>query len=581
VLPPTAGSSDDPDLARILIVDDQASNLEAIEALLEHSGCLMVRAQSADEALLALLDQDFAAIVLDIKMPGMNGIDLADLIKARPRSRHVPILFLTAHMFNEREVLRGYGAGAVDYLTKPVHAEILRSKIGVFVELFRKTRDLARMNEALRSEMAERARAEEALRVANHELEARVRERTQALERADRRKDEFLAVLGHELRNPLAPIISAIEVMQPGAAETEHAQARGVVRRQVRQMARLIDDLLDVGRITSDRFVLRMAPVELCTVVAAAIETSKPLRSERRHQLSVHIPESPATLIVDAARVSQVLANVLTNAAKYTPPGGRVALHAEVNESGVTIRVRDSGVGIEPSVLPSLFELFARVDHEGGIGGGGLGIGLALARRLVEMHGGQIQAASDGRGCGAEFTIWLPPAVIAPDAAVRSSDVTHAPTTRRLRVLVVDDNDDAAEMLTTMLGQWGYDVRPASTGRMALQVADAFEPEIVLLDLGLPDLDGYAIAEQLRSNPWATSTRIFALTGRGQEEDRRRSRASGLDEHLVKPLDPDELRALLSRSAGNESFGPPSSNASTASMRGPFSSQTAKRTFCA
>jgi len=271
----------------ILVVDDQPINLDAIDAVLTPTGCRMVRAYSADEALLALLEQDFAAIMLDIRMPGMNGIDLADLIKTRPRSRHVPILFLTAHMFNERDILRGYGVGAVDYLTKPIHPEILRSKIGVFVELFRKSRDLAQANEALRKEMLERARADEALRLVNQELEERVRDRTQALERADRRKDEFLAVLGHELRNPLSPILSALEVLHRDAAEPAHTQARAVVRRQVRQMARLIDDLLDVGRITSDRFMLRPAAVPLATVIEAAVETSQPVIAERRHKLYV------------------------------------------------------------------------------------------------------------------------------------------------------------------------------------------------------------------------------------------------------------------------------------------------------
>jgi signal transduction histidine kinase len=539
--PPDAGER-----APILVVDDQPLNLDAIDAVLGETGCRIVRAHSADQALLALLEQDFAAIVLDIKMPGMNGIDLADLIKARPRSRHVPILFLTAHMFTERDVLRGYGAGAVDYLTKPIHAEILRSKIAVFVELFRKTRDLARMNEALRSEMAERARAEEALRVANQELEARVRERTQALERADRRKDEFLAVLGHELRNPLAPILSAIEVMQPGAPESEHARAHGVVRRQVRQMVRLIDDLLDVGRITSDRFVLRTAPVELAAVVAAAVETSRPIIDERRHTLTLDMRDAALMLLVDAARLSQVLANLLTNAAKYTPEGGKIDLTVDASDTGITIVVRDSGIGIDPAVLPTLFELFARVDNPGGIGSGGLGIGLALVRRLVEMHGGHVDATSAGPDRGAEFTIWLPPATVVEPVPAPQGETGPGPETKSLRVLVVDDNDDAAAMMNLMLTVWGYDARSAGDGTAALAVAEAFCPQVVLLDLGLPDLDGYAVAERLRARPWAAETRIVAVTGRGQEEDRRRSLAAGIHEHLVKPVAPDALRQLLS-----------------------------------
>ena len=543
-VPPAVDSGD---RIPILVVDDQPLNLDAIDAVLTPTGCHMVRAYSADEALLALLEQDFAAIMLDIRMPGMNGIDLADLIKARPRSRHVPILFLTAHMFNERDILRGYGVGAVDYLTKPIHPEILRSKIGVFVELFRKTRDLGQANEALRREMLERARAEDALRVINQELEARVRERTQALERADRRKDEFLAVLGHELRNPLSPILSALEVMQQSAPESDQSQARGVVRRQVRQMARLIDDLLDVGRITSDRFMLRPAPVSLASVVDAAVETSQPVIDERRHQMNVIGKRPDVQVIVDAARVSQVLANLLTNAAKFTPAGGRIDLTIDVCETGVTIRVRDSGIGIDQDVLPSLFELFMRVDPGGETATGGLGIGLSLARRLVEMHGGRLDATSDGRDRGAEFTGWLPPTVVAsPDSQIPLDD---SPAAHRssMRVLVVDDNVDAADMLTTILGHWGYDARPAAVGRAALDLADVFRPEVVLLDLGLPDVDGYEVAKQLRERDWAGGLKIYAVTGRGLEEDRRRSKTSGLDDHLVKPIDPDTLRRMLSQ----------------------------------
>ena len=541
----TTPQVDQGDRIPILVVDDQPINLDAIDAVLTPTGCRMVRAYSADEALLALLEQDFAAIMLDIRMPGMNGIDLADLIKARPRSRHVPILFLTAHMFNERDILRGYGVGAVDYLTKPIHPEILRSKIGVFVELFRKSRDLALANEALRNEMLERARAQEALRVVNQELEERVRDRTQALERADRRKDEFLAVLGHELRNPLSPIMSALEVMHKDAPASDHTQARAVVRRQVRQMARLIDDLLDVGRITSDRFVLRMAPVALRAVVEAAVETSQPLISERNHKLTVTGNKCDAVLIVDAARMSQVLANLLTNAAKFTHPGGTIDVIVNVADTGISISVKDSGIGIDRDVLPNLFELFMRVDPGGEMTSGGLGIGLALARRLVEMHGGRLDASSAGRNRGADFTAWLPPTVAATPDTVAAGDESPHPHAASLRVLVVDDNADAAEMLTTMLGHWGYDSRPASNGHAALAVADDFRPEVVLLDLGLPDIDGYEVAARLRGRDWASALKIFAVTGRGLEEDRRRSKATGLDDHLVKPIDPDALRRKL------------------------------------
>ena len=537
------------DPAPILVVDDQPMNLDAIDALLPPAECRVVRAHSADQALLAVLEQDFAAIVLDIKMPGMNGIELADLIKTRPRSRHTPILFLTAHMFNERDILRGYGAGAVDYLTKPVHGDILRSKIAVFVELFRKTRELGRTNEALRLEAIERARAEEALRAVNHDLEHRVQERTEALQRADRRKDEFIAVLGHELRNPLAPIVSAVEVLEePRATLIEQGRARDVIRRQVRQMTRLIDDLLDVGRITSDRLVLRLSTTDLAGVIAAAVETSRPSMDERRHRLTIALPPERVPLHVDVARLSQVLSNLLSNATKYTAPGGDIRITAETIEGGgAVIRVRDSGIGIDPAVLPTIFDLFVQVDHGGEFGTSGLGIGLALARQLVEMHGGRLDARSDGAGRGSEFSIWLPPGATTIPIAVAPDDVAARGASHRLRVLIVDDNDDAADMLSVMLTGWGHDARPAYGSTAAIELAETFRPQVVLLDLGLPVLDGYGVAERLRARPWAGDLKLYAVTGRGQDDDRERTRAAGFREHFVKPVSPDVLRDALAQ----------------------------------
>lgn len=543
----TANVSTD-DLVPVLVVDDHPPNLDAIELVLNESGCRLVRAHSADEALLAVLEQDFAVIVLDIRMPDMNGIELADLIKTRPRLRYIPILFLTAHMLTDAEVLRAYAVGAVDYLTKPIRAEILRSKIRVFVDLFRKTRELARTNVALRREAEERARAEDALRRANQELEERVRERTDALERADRRKNQFLAVLGHELRNPLAPVLSALELLQPsGTSPARREQARAVIMRQVQQMTRLIDDLLDVGRITSDRLVLQMADVPAAEIVAAAIETSRPLIDEHGHELTVVLPEDELVLRADPARLSQVLANLLTNAAKFTLPGGRIDVSVETTDDGVVIRTRDTGVGIEAEVMPRLFELFGHVEHATGLGRGGLGIGLALARQLVAMHGGVLEGHSEGRGQGSEFRVRLPASVIVrarPEPALRTPGLTPPPVRRR--VIVVDDNHDAADMLVMLLDAWGYEARQAYDGPGAVALADTFQPEVALLDLGLDNgPDGYGVAAQLRERPWAASLIIIAVTGRGQREDRDRTRAAGFHAHLVKPVMPDTLRDLL------------------------------------
>jgi signal transduction histidine kinase len=536
---------DESDIVQVLVVDDETRNLEALEALLTQSGCRLIRAQSADEALLALLDHEFAAIILDIRMPGMGGFELAELIKRRRRTRDVPILFLTAHTMDEHEVLRGYGTGAVDYLTKPIHSDILKSKVAVFIELFRKSRALAQANARLQREVAERERMEDALRLANRDLERRVQERTEALLRADRRKDEFLASLAHELRNPLAPIRSAVEILQIGVGpEDDAARARAVIVRQVDHMTRLIDDLLDVSRITCDKLSLQVKSVELAQIVATAVETSRPLIDEHRHTLTVHLPSSPVVLEADAARLAQVLSNLLTNAAKYTAPGGEVRLTAEVQDTEVVIRVLDNGIGIDADMLARVFELFIQGDHPRERSGGGLGIGLTLARRLVEMHGGRLEARSDGEGRGSEFSVRLPlPLRPAHETAPEGEQESEYPS--RKRVLVVDDNEDAAEMLAVMLGTWGQETRVAYDGMQALATAEAFQPDIVLLDIGLPDLDGYEIARRLRTEPWGRRALLVAVTGWGQESDLERSRQAGFDRHLVKPVVPRLLRSLI------------------------------------
>jgi signal transduction histidine kinase len=542
LVPPFPGA---PDAVRILAVDDQAGNLDLIDTLLSGCDCHVVRAHSADEALLALLDHDFAVIILDIMMPGMNGIELAALIKQRRRSRDIPILFLTAHMMDESDVLRGYTTGAVDYLTKPIRPEILRSKVAVFVELYRKTRALADANASLRHEVAEREQLSQALVQANHDLERRVQERTQALQRADRRKDEFLASLAHELRNPLAPIRAAAEVLRMeglGHAESEHARA--VIVRQIAYMTRLIDDLLDVSRITVDKLVLQMDSIQLASVVAAAVETSRPLMTERTHRLHVNLPAVPVTLHADPARLAQVLSNLLTNAARYTPPGGDIHLTAEISPAHVLMRVRDTGIGISADLLPRIFDLFTQGGPVPGRTAGGLGIGLTLARRLVEMHGGRLEAQSGGPGTGSEFSVFLPPSM---GESIDGEPPAELPITLAAsrRILVVDDNEDAAQMLAAMLGTWGQRTEVAYDGLSALAVARTFQPEIVLLDIGLPNLDGYETARRLRDESRDRVMTIIAVTGWGQDSDLARSRLAGFDHHMVKPVSPRALRGLI------------------------------------
>ncbi len=537
----------DDDAAKVLVVDDQNSNLDALEALLEQCDCSLIRAHSADEALLALLDQDFAAIILDVIMPGMDGLDLAKVIKQRRRTRDIPILFLTAHMLDHRDVLRGYGVGAVDYLIKPVHSDILRSKVAVFVDLFRKTRALARANEALQSEMLARAEIEAELREANQQLERRVLDRTDALRQADRRKDEFLASLAHELRNPLAPIRSAVEVLKMRArGDRDVEYARAVVVRQVEHMTRLIDDLLDVSRITCDKLVLQVDRVDLSMIVSTAVETSRPLITEREHELEVALPAEPVILHADPARLAQVLANLLTNAAKYTLPGGRLSLSASADADHVFIRVVDNGVGIEPEILPRIFDLFVQGDP-GNLSAGGLGIGLTLARRLIEMHGGTLSAESRGPGLGSAFIARLPASAWSSDAAPTTVVQAEPPPPRSRRVLIVDDNHDAADMLVVMLEAWGQLTRMAYDGPSALKAGAEFHPDVVLLDLGLPGLDGYETARRMRETDWGHRARLIAVTGWGRESDIARGRAAGFAHHLVKPVSPDVLIELVTR----------------------------------
>jgi signal transduction histidine kinase len=537
----------DQDPVQILLVDDMPANIEALQVSLESMGCRFVSARSADEALLALLDQEFAAIVLDVRMPGMTGLELAELIKQRKRTRHIPILFLTAHMLDQADVLKGYTVGAVDYLTKPIRPEILRSKLGVFVDLHRKTRALARANDALMREVSERIKAEEALREANQDLEVRVRERTASLRDADQRKDEFLAALAHELRNPLAALRTATEVLRiksPPGHGLEMPQ--GVFDRQLNQMTRLIDDLLEVSRITRNTLILRKEDIELSRVLASAVETSRAIIERRGHTLKLDLPAESVPINADPVRLAQVVSNLLDNAAKYTEEGGTITLSASVQQDRITVRIKDTGLGMSAEVLPRIWELFMQAEPSPGRGHGGLGIGLTLVKRLVEMHGGTVTAHSEGTGMGSEFEVSLPLHDIEIHQTDRASVTGETiPLDRSFRILVVDDNRDAAESLNILLTTWGQDARVAHDALAALEVAAKFQPEIVLLDIGLPKLHGYDVARRMREQAWGKRALIVAVTGWGQEADRQQSKAAGIDHHMIKPVDPLALREML------------------------------------
>ena len=681
---------------KVLIVDDQPRNLDTLEAMLEPLGCAFVRAQSGDEALLCLLRDDFAAIVLDIRMPGMGGIELATMIKQRKRSQHVPILFLTAHLLDEDEVLRGYGVGAVDYLSKPINADILRSKVGVFVELFRKTRALGELNHALQREIADRERAQEGLRIANQELEARVQERTAELTRmhrgasenevrwrlaievasmgawewhltsgrmtwstdpetlfgfptgslgedlriarllhpedkpiaekamataletgayeaeyravrpdgsivwlaergrvgldasgrpeqmvgitrdvtaereagqqrerllrdareardeaeaASRAKDEFLAMLSHELRNPLNVIAGGISILE-GAGERDDpfARTRQLVSRQVRHLTNLIDDLLDIARVTSGKIVLNRRPLDLGATVDRCLMTIHDTNGPGHHTWRKSL--EPVWVNADETRIEQIVTNIVGNAMKFTPQGGLISVRVTSEAHHALLCVEDSGAGIAPELLPRVFDLFVQADRKIDRAAGGLGLGLTLVRRLSEMHGGAVAVTSEGPGRGASFTIRLPR--IAPPALHPNPSPTCAVMERK-RILLVEDNSDGREMLRTLLELQGHEVYEATDGQSAVDRALELRPHIAIVDIGLPGIDGYAVAARIRAGESGLhEMRLIALTGYGTEQDRRRAADAGFDVHLTKPVEPERLALLLMRPLATE-----------------------------
>jgi PAS domain S-box-containing protein len=627
----------------ILLVDDRQDHLLVLDAILQDLGHSLVCARSGIEALDLLAAQDFAVVLLDVRMHGLDGFETARRLRTLERSQHTPIIFLSAHDECRARVEEAYALGAVDYLLKPLVPVILRAKVAVFVELYRKTALIAQQAEALRAAQREteqrfsrfmqhltglawikdlggryvyandaalrafrtsperifgntdadifpaataaqflendrRALASPAgiqiLETLQHddgvvhtslvskfpipgpdgtpsliggmafditdriEMEARLKE-------ADRRKDEFLAMLAHELRNPLAPIRNALYILHlPATAGADTEQALTIVERQVHTMVRLVDDLLDVNRITRGKIELRMAPIDLALIIQRAVESARPLIEANRHTLTVTLLAAPARVYADATRLEQVFANLLNNAAKYTERGGSIRVTMEHRTGFAVVRVADSGFGIPAQVLPHIFDLFAQGERTLDRAQGGLGIGLTLVKTLLEMHHGTVSALSDGPGKGSEFVVQLP-AMLEASAALTPTNGPNAEWPHAaLQVLVVEDHKDSADSLAMLLTLWGHDVRTAHDGRSGLKAAQSYRPHIVFLDIGLPGLDGYEVARRLRGE-FGQQMRLVALTGYGQDDDRRRAQAAGFDAHLVKPADPDVLQHLL------------------------------------
>jgi PAS domain S-box-containing protein len=688
-------ASDAPDVAalggliNILIVDDEPKNLTVLETVLDNPRYRIVRAESADEALLALIEDEFALLILDIRMPCMTGFELAQMIKGRKKTAGVPIIFLTAYYNEDQHVLEGYGSGAVDYLHKPVNPNILRSKVAVFTELYDKNRECELANQALVTEVTERRRIEEQLQELNETLAMRVSERSEALamtstalnevgeryrllfdgsldsifsvgvegrfaaanpaairltgrtidelravrfqdlftiddpdavetaflpancrecftihattinatgelrhlvisgsptiiagevveisciahdvseriqletqlrEQATKlsemhlRKDEFLAMLSHELRSPLAAISSAAQLLSlpTGIDNQIQQQACSIIMRQMNQVQRLVDDLLEVSRITTGRVQLRLETTSVEGIVERAIETVRTLIEDHHHELSISLPAEPIQLYADTARLEQVIVNLLTNAAKYTDDGGQIWLAVEQQNNECVLRVRDTGVGITSALLPHIFDLFTQADRSLDRSQGGLGIGLALVQRLVELHGGKVEAYSVV-GQGSEFVVRLP--VIPTESPPARISTTTPPAERAeftlspLRILVVDDNVDAASGLAILLKASGHDVHTVHDGLAAVKAVSTYMPDLVLLDIGLPGLNGYEVAKCIRRDPLLRDIILVASTGYGQESDRQTSLDAGFNHHLVKPASFEKLQQILS-----------------------------------
>jgi PAS domain S-box-containing protein len=399
------------------------------------------------------------------------------------------------------------------------------------------------------------------LEARNSELREREQLARRTAEAANRAKDEFLAMLGHELRNPLSPILTALQLMKlrGGGLERE----RTVIERQVGHLTRLVDDLLDVSRIARGKVELKKALVEIADVVVKAIELATPLLDQRTHALDVDVPRK-LWVRGDAIRLSQVVSNLLTNAAKYTPPGGRITVRAAEEDGEVAIRVRDTGIGIAPNVLPHVFDLFVQERQAIDRSQGGLGLGLTIVRNLVEGHGGTVSAYSAGPGTGSEFVVRLPRANVpveleVPAGMEAASESVVSPSEAALRILVVDDSVDGAEMLAAALSAKGYKTQVAFDAPAALRIAAEFRPAIAFLDIGLPVMDGYELATRLRGLPELNGIKLFAVTGYGQESDRERTRAAGFDRHFTKPVDLDTIEAVLGDGNGPMTSALPSS----------------------
>jgi signal transduction histidine kinase len=482
-------------------------------------------------------------------MPSMDGIETARMIRARKRSRHTPIVFITAHGRDDEQVLTAYALGAVDFLFKPIAPEVLRAKAAVFVELQARTAEVARQTEQIREH--ERREHERSLEKERERWEAEaLRRQMEQLAEADRHKDRFLAMLGHELRNPLASITTGLEVMRNALCESENGdrdrllRTQAILERQTKHLTRLVDDLLDIARVRSGKIELRNTRVAVSEIVEQAVHHSRPLLDKHRHTLQCELLDEPIELDADPVRLTQVLANLLNNAARYTPMQGRIIVRVTRKPGAVEIRVIDNGRGMSSEFLPHAFDAFRQESEQPDAG---LGLGLALAHQIVALHGGSLTANSKGIGHGSEFVVTLPLATSSEEQLQRArQDTPRHPFHRPLSIVLIDDSEDVRELMAELLRSWGHRVAVASDGEAGVALTLNSKPDVAFVDIGLPLLDGYGVASHVRAGANGKVPRLIAMTGFGRDADKQRAHEVGFDQHIVKPASIEALRRALS-----------------------------------
>jgi signal transduction histidine kinase len=497
---------------KVMLVDDRPENLLALEALLRHNDAEILKAESGKRALELLLEHDVALALIDVQMPELDGFALAEMMRTVERTREIPIIFVTAGLHDQDRVFKGYESGAVDFLIKPLDARILASKVSVFLQLYRQKQLLVEAN-------------------------------AQLVE-ADRRKNDFLAVLSHELRNPLAPIKNSLYILDRVAPGGEQARrALGVIDRQATQLSNLVNDLLDVTRITRNKIRLQKQRLDLNELVRRAVEDNRSFFERSDVRLSCDLAASPVLVNADGTRIAQMVGNLLQNAAKFTSHGGHAHISVMAEAGEAVIRVVDNGIGMAPDTVAHLFQPFMQAEQSLDRSKGGLGLGLSLVKGLAELHGGSIQAQSDGLGKGAAFVVRLPlDEGAAPEKVVLRAS---GPQISR-RVLIIEDNLDAAESLREALELGAHEVEVAYSGPEGLEKVRALHPDVVFCDIGLPGMDGYDVARAVRQDPALQSTFLVALSGYALPEDIERAAQAGFQHHLAKPPSVNALERVLS-----------------------------------